>query len=45
MRVLFKTDYNQDIKFAKHSGYVFWYALLLAAVFLAPAVLDTYWVN
>ena len=45
MRVIFKTDYNQDIKFAKHSGYVFWYALLLAAVFLAPAALDTYWIN
>ncbi len=45
MRVIFKTDYNQDIKFAKHSGYVFWYALLLAAVFLAPVALDTYWIN
>jgi branched-chain amino acid transport system permease protein len=45
MRVLFKTDYNQDIKFAKHGGYVFWYALLLVAVFLAPVALDTYWVN
>lgn len=45
MRVLFKTDYNQDIKFAKHGGYIFWYALLLAAVFTAPFVLDTYWIN
>ena len=45
MRVIFKTDYNQDIKFAKHSGHIFWYGLLLAAVFTAPAVLDTYWIN
>ena len=45
MRVLFKTDYNQDIRLAKHSGYVFWYGLLLAAVLLVPTVLDTYWVN
>ena len=45
MRVIFKTDYNQDVKFAKHSGHIFWYGLLLAAVFTAPAVLDTYWIN
>ena len=45
MRVIFKTEYNQDIKFAKHSGHIFWYGLLLAAVFAAPAVLDTYWIN
>lgn len=45
MRIIFKTDYNQDIKFAKHSGHIFWYGLLLAAVFTAPAVLDTYWIN
>ena len=45
MRVLFKTDYNQDIKFAKHGGYVFWYGLLLAAVLVAPFALDTYWIN
>ena len=45
MRVLFKTDYNQDIKFAKHGGYIFWYGLLLAAVVIAPFALDTYWIN
>ncbi|MGI9438119.1 MAG: branched-chain amino acid ABC transporter permease [Parvibaculales bacterium] len=45
MRVLFKTDYNQDIRIAKHSGYLFWYSLLFAAVLVAPFVLDTYWIN
>ena len=45
MRVLFKTDYNQDIRLAKHRGHIFWYGLLTVAVLLAPAVLDTYWVN
>ena len=45
MRVIFKTEYNQDIKFAKHSGHIFWYGLLLVAVLVAPAVLDTYWIN
>ena len=28
MRFIFKTDYNQDIKLAKHGGHVFWYSLL-----------------
>jgi branched-chain amino acid transport system permease protein len=45
MRVLFKTDYNQDIRLAKHGGHVFWYGLLAIAMLAAPAVLDTYWVN
>ena len=36
MRVLFKTDYNQDIKFAKHGGYILVW-LLLAASFIAPS--------
>ena len=25
MRFIFKTDYGQDIKLAKHGGHVFWY--------------------
>ena len=29
MRFIFKTDYAQDIKLAKHGGHVFWYSLLL----------------
>ena len=28
MRFLFKTDYDQDIRLAKHGGHVFWYSLL-----------------
>ena len=45
MRVLFKTDYNQDIRLLKHNGYRFWYGLLLLAVLAAPAMVDTYWIN
>ncbi|MGC6534262.1 MAG: branched-chain amino acid ABC transporter permease [Parvibaculales bacterium] len=45
MRVLFKTDYNQDIRLVKHSGHAFWYGLLALAVIVAPFVLDTYWIN
>jgi branched-chain amino acid transport system permease protein len=36
MRFLFKTDYAQDIRLAKHGGQVFWYGLLLVALVLAP---------
>ena len=36
MRFLFKTDYAQDIRLAKHGGHVFWYGLLLFALVLAP---------
>lgn len=41
MRVVFKTDYNQDIKLAKHSGYVFWYACLIVAMIAAPFALNS----
>jgi len=42
MRVLFKTDYDEDIRLLKHSGYVFWYGLLLVSVLIAPVVLDEF---
>ena len=29
MRYIFKTDYDQDIRLAKHGGQVFWYTALL----------------
>ena len=29
MRFIFKTDYDQDIRLAKHGGQVFWYSALL----------------
>ena len=32
MRFIFKTDYTQDIRLAKHKGQVFWYGLLLAVL-------------
>ena len=28
MRFIFKTDYEQDIRLAKHGGQAFWYSLL-----------------
>ena len=39
MRFIFKTDYRQDLRLAKHPGHVFWYSalglLLLAGALLA----------
>ncbi len=45
MRTIFKTTYMQDIKLLKHSGYVFWYSLLLAVVLMAPAVLNEFYIG
>jgi hypothetical protein len=36
MRFIFKTDYGQDIKLAKHGGQVFWYGALLLLLLAAP---------
>lgn len=43
MRYLSKTNYNQDIKLAKHGGHRFWYGLLLALLAVAPWVVQEYW--
>ena len=43
MRFIFKTDYGQDVRLAKHGGHLFWYSLLLAALALAPLVALEYW--
>ncbi len=43
MRFIFKTDYTQDLKLAKHGGHVFWYGLLLAFLAAAPWILSSYW--
>jgi len=45
MRFVFKTDYNQDIRLAKHSGYYVWYGLLLLLLLLAPLGLDDYFLS
>lgn len=45
MRIIFKTSYMQDIKLLKHSGYVFWYGLLLAALLLAPILLGEFYIG
>ncbi|MCX7960002.1 MAG: branched-chain amino acid ABC transporter permease [Burkholderiales bacterium] len=37
MRFIFKTSYAQDLRLFQHGGQVFWYGLLLAALFSAPA--------
>ncbi|MBA3772003.1 MAG: branched-chain amino acid ABC transporter permease [Ramlibacter sp.] len=42
MRFIFKTDYRQDIKLAKHAGHVFWYGLLLALLVAAPVLISEY---
>ena len=36
MRYIFKTDYDQDIRLAKHGGHSFWYGALLLALLAAP---------
>ena len=43
MRFIFKTSYEQDIRLFKHGGQVFWYAALLLALLLAPAIVSEYW--
>lgn len=43
MRFIFKTDYNQDIRLAKHGGHTFWYSLLGLGLLLAPWIMEEYW--
>ncbi|GLQ06394.1 branched-chain amino acid ABC transporter permease [Sneathiella chinensis] len=45
MRFLFKTDYDQDIRLAKHSGYYWSYGALLVLITAVPFVLDSYYVG
>ncbi|MCD6078821.1 MAG: branched-chain amino acid transporter permease, partial [Ramlibacter sp.] len=42
MRFLFKTDYAQDLRLAKHGGHVFWYGLLMVLLLAAPVLLPEY---
>jgi branched-chain amino acid transport system permease protein len=43
MRFIFKTDYRQDLRLARHEGHRFWYALLLLALAGAPWLFQEYW--
>ena len=43
MRFIFKTDYAQDIRLAKHGGHLFWYAALLLVMLAAPWLFTEYW--
>ena len=43
MRFIFKTDYDQDIKLAKHGGHVFWYGALMLLLVAAPWLFAEYW--
>jgi branched-chain amino acid transport system permease protein len=43
MRFIFKTDYGQDIKLAKHGGHVFWYGALMLLMLAAPWLFAEYW--
>jgi branched-chain amino acid transport system permease protein len=45
MRFIFKTDYNQDIRLLKHSGYWWSYGVLAALLIAAPFALDNYLVS
>ncbi len=43
MRFIFKTDYAQDIKLAKHGGHLFWYSALMLLLVAAPWLFAEYW--
>jgi branched-chain amino acid transport system permease protein len=43
MRFIFKTDYAQDIRLAKHGGHVFWYGALMLVLLAAPWLIAEYW--
>ena len=43
MRFIFKTDYTQDIRLAKHGGQLFWYGALLLLLLGAPWLVAEYW--
>jgi branched-chain amino acid transport system permease protein len=43
MRFIFKTDYDQDIRLAKHGGHKFWYGMLLVLLLTAPWTFSEYW--
>ncbi len=45
MRVIFKTDYDQDLRLFRHGGAVLWYAVLGAALLLAPWAVGEYWLS
>jgi branched-chain amino acid transport system permease protein len=45
MRILFKTSYLDDVRLLKHSGYTFWYGVLVASLVLAPTVLAEFYVG
>ena len=45
MRYLFKTSYRQDMSLWRHTGDLFWYGLLLAALLLAPLGLDEFYLG
>jgi branched-chain amino acid transport system permease protein len=43
MRFIFKTDYAQDIRLARHGGHVFWYSALGLLLLAAPWLFTEYW--
>ncbi|MBL0092155.1 MAG: branched-chain amino acid ABC transporter permease [Piscinibacter sp.] len=43
MRFIFKTRYEQDIRIAKHGGYLFWYGALMLVLLAAPWIFPEYW--
>ena len=42
MRFIFKTEYDQDLRLAKHGGHVFWYGALMGVLLASPWLLDEY---
>ncbi len=42
MRFIFKTDYDQDLRLAKHAGHLFWYGVLMLVLLASPWLLEEY---
>jgi branched-chain amino acid transport system permease protein len=42
VRFIFKTDYTQDIRLAKHGGHLFWYGALVLLLVAAPWLASEY---
>jgi branched-chain amino acid transport system permease protein len=43
MRFIFKTDYDQDIRLARHGGQLAWYGALALLMVAAPWIFPEYW--
>lgn len=45
MRIVFKTDYDADIRYFKHGMHAFWYIALLALAICLPWLIEDFWLG